>query len=70
MATKEFKKIDSKGHEEVWTWEETPELIAALKQLEKSTNEVNSQSQTGHNVVRHHELLPCSDDLLCCYESG
>jgi hypothetical protein len=44
MATKEFKKIDSKGHEEVWTWEETPELIAALKQLEKSTNEVNSQS--------------------------
>ena len=44
MATKEFKKIDSKGHTEVWTWEETPELIAALKQLEKSTNEVNSQS--------------------------
>ena len=67
---KTFKKIDSKGHEEVWTWEETPELIAALKQLEKSTNEVNSQSQTGHNVVCDYEFLPCFDDLFCRYKSG
>jgi len=36
MATKQFKKIDSKGHEEIWEWEETPELIQALKKLEES----------------------------------
>lgn len=23
---KTFKRIDSKGHEEVWEWDETPEL--------------------------------------------
>jgi hypothetical protein len=36
MATKQHKRIDSKGHEEIWEWEETPELIAALKKLEES----------------------------------
>lgn len=35
MATKQYKKIDKKGHEEIWEWEETPELIAALKVLNK-----------------------------------
>jgi hypothetical protein len=44
MTKRTYTKTDSKGHPEEWTWEETPELIAALKQLEKSTNEVNSQS--------------------------
>jgi hypothetical protein len=28
--TKQFKKVDSKGREEIWEWEETPELLAAL----------------------------------------
>ena len=31
MALKQFKKIDSKGHEEIWEWEETPELKAFIK---------------------------------------
>jgi hypothetical protein len=31
MALKTFKKIDSKGHEEIWEWEETPELRAFIK---------------------------------------
>ena len=38
MAKKTFKKIDSKGHEEIWEWEETPELVAALKQLHDKKN--------------------------------
>ena len=33
MALKTFKKTDSKGREEEWTWEETPEVVAAVKQL-------------------------------------
>ncbi|CAR63415.1 hypothetical protein SRSM4_218 [Synechococcus phage S-RSM4] len=32
MTLKTFKKIDSKGHEEIWEWEETPELKAFIKQ--------------------------------------
>jgi hypothetical protein len=31
MALKQFKKIDKKGHEEIWEWEETPELRAFIK---------------------------------------
>ena len=27
---KEFKKVDSKGRESLWEWEETPEVTAAL----------------------------------------
>ena len=29
-------------HKQVWEWEETPELIAAIEQLEKSSNAVKS----------------------------
>ena len=31
MGTKTFKKIDKKGHEEEWSWEETPEVVAAIR---------------------------------------
>ena len=40
MTLKQFKKIDKKGREETWEWEETPELLAALEQLEKSSQVV------------------------------
>ncbi len=30
MATRTYIK-SKKGHEEVWEWEETPEVLAALK---------------------------------------
>ena len=33
MATRKFTKTDSKGREETWEWEETPEVVAAVKQL-------------------------------------
>jgi len=32
MALKQFKKIDRHGHEEIWEWDETPELRAFIKQ--------------------------------------
>lgn len=31
MTKKSFKRIDSKGHEEIWEWNETPELKAFIK---------------------------------------
>ena len=33
MTTKSFESTDKKGRQSTWEWEETPELIAALKQL-------------------------------------
>ena len=31
MALKTYKKIDRHGHEEIWEWDETPELKAFIK---------------------------------------
>ena len=42
MTTKTFTKKDKKGREEAWEWEETPEVLAALEQLSKSTQVVKS----------------------------
>ena len=39
MTKKEFKKIDSKGREETWEWEETPEATEALKRLHQNMRE-------------------------------
>ena len=33
MTTKSFESTDKKGRQSTWEWEETPEVIAALKQL-------------------------------------
>ena len=32
MTKRSVKKTDSKGREEIWEWEETPELKAFIKQ--------------------------------------
>jgi len=32
MTKRSMKKTDSKGREEIWEWEETPELRAFIKQ--------------------------------------
>ena len=37
MTVKTFTKIDKKGREETWSWEETPELLAALEKLNESS---------------------------------
>ena len=36
MSTKKFKKVDKKGREEIWQWDETPELSKAIKRLHNS----------------------------------
>ena len=48
MTTRTFTKKDKKGREETWEWEETPELLAAIEQLSKSTQVVKDSS----NVVK------------------
>ena len=47
MTIKTFTKKDKKGREETWEWEETPELLAALEQLSKST-QVVKDLETGY----------------------
>ena len=42
MTLKSFTKKDKKGREETWEWEETPELLAAIEQLQKSTAAVEA----------------------------
>ena len=43
MALKTFK-IEKKNeqHNQEWSWEETPEVLAALEQLRKSSEEVKN----------------------------
>ena len=39
MATRTHTKIGKKGHEEEWSWEETPEVLEALANLHKTVQE-------------------------------
>ena len=39
MTKKQFKKIDKKGREESWEWEETPEVKEALDRLHQNMRE-------------------------------
>ena len=41
LKTHTIKKKNSQ-HNQIWEWEETPELLAALEQLSKSTQMVKS----------------------------
>ena len=36
----QLKKKDKKGHDEVWEWEETPEVKEALKKLWEQDNKL------------------------------
>ena len=38
---KSWTKIDKKGREETWEWEETPEVTEALKRLHQDMREQN-----------------------------
>jgi hypothetical protein len=40
MTKKTYKKVDSKGRQEEWSWEETPETTAAMKKLWKNIAEL------------------------------
>tara|TARA_B100000073_G_scaffold248990_1_gene209231 strand:- start:703 stop:843 length:141 start_codon:yes stop_codon:yes gene_type:complete len=41
MTKRTSTKTDSKGREEVWEWEETPETVAALKKLHETVRKNN-----------------------------
>ena len=40
MVKKQSKKIDSKGREEIWEWDETPEAKEAIRKLHKTIAEL------------------------------
>jgi hypothetical protein len=40
MSEKKSKKKDSKGREEEWTWEETPEAKAAIAKLHNTISKL------------------------------
>ena len=54
MTKKEFKKTDSKGREEIWEWEETPELLAALEAMRQT--EKRNATERLHADIRELEL--------------
>lgn len=46
MTKKSKKKIDKKGREETWEWEETPELTAAVARLHETIRRNNETTNT------------------------
>ena len=40
MTKREFRKTDKKGCQEIWEWEETPEVKKAIRKLHKTTAEL------------------------------
>tara|TARA_R100000008_G_C3430119_1_gene89219 strand:+ start:263 stop:433 length:171 start_codon:yes stop_codon:yes gene_type:complete len=44
MSKKTFVQTDKKGRTTTWEWEETPELLAALEKLSKSTQVAKDSS--------------------------
>tara|TARA_B100000287_G_scaffold207855_2_gene196139 strand:+ start:2297 stop:2482 length:186 start_codon:yes stop_codon:yes gene_type:complete len=46
---KSYTKVDKKGREETWEWDETPELLAALEKLHRSSEDV----QATQNKLQH-----------------
>jgi|TARA_R100001460_G_scaffold58156_1_gene97997 hypothetical protein len=47
MTKREFRKSDSKGRQESWEWEETPEVTEAVARLHQTIRE---------NQIRELEL--------------
>ena len=56
MTKKEFKKTDSKGREEIWGWEETPEMTAAVERLHETIRK-NKQQEIIHYLDGRREQL-------------
>ena len=51
MTKKEFRKTDSKGREEIWEWDETPEMTAAVERLHETIRKNKQQ-----DIIRELEL--------------
>lgn len=46
MTKKSLTKTDSKGREETWEWEETPEVTAAVARLHETIRRNNETTNT------------------------
>ena len=46
MTKKSKKKTDKKGREEIWEWEETPEVTAAVARLHETIRRNNETTNT------------------------
>ena len=58
MTLKSFTKKDKKGREETWEWEETPELLAAIEQLQKSSQVVRDIGTINKLHVGNQNFAP------------
>ena len=48
--SKKFKKTDSKGREELWEWEETPEVTKAVARLHETIRELEKKNAPDYGV--------------------
>tara|TARA_B100000035_G_scaffold70219_1_gene57606 strand:+ start:18144 stop:18284 length:141 start_codon:yes stop_codon:yes gene_type:complete len=46
MTKKSSKKTDSKGREETWEWEETPEMRKAIERLHETMRKNHEANHT------------------------
>ena len=58
MTVKTYKKIDKKGREETWEWEETPELLAALEKLNESSQLAASLKERKQTTFKAPNAAP------------
>jgi len=52
MTTRIFKVIDKKGRENEWSWEETPEVIAAVEKLNASPKLETPQQEGAKKALK------------------
>ena len=50
MTKREFRKTDKKGRQEIWEWEETPEVKKAIRKLHKTTAAVSYTHLRAHET--------------------
>ena len=44
MTKRTHKKTDSKGREEIWEWDETPEMTAAVARLHETIRRLEAET--------------------------
>jgi hypothetical protein len=47
---KQFKKTDSKGREEIWEWEDTPEMREAVERLHDDIRRLEAEAAPEYGV--------------------
>ena len=68
MTLRTFKKTDSKGREEEWTWEETPEVVKAVKQLHATIIKAKQSEDGRTEMTVKVVLLKSGEDVIADVE--